>query len=213
MVRLERDFFRQDPVMCARSLVGASFSWDGCSGVVVETEAYAEVGDAACHTFSRPSARRFVAEHDAGTAYVYLNYGVHWLTNVLVKGPERSGFVLLRALRPSSGIPFMRRRRGKERIEDLCSGPGKLSAALGIGRPDHGACLVSDPDRGFFSVPASPPPDIVTDRRVGISAATALPWRFLERDSPFVSVKPRSAAPGPETPAARRSRRRTPSPP
>jgi len=213
MLRVERDFFRRDPVTCARELIGMEFTWEGCSGIIVETEAYAEVGDAACHTFFRPSARRFVRGQDAGTAYVYLNYGVHWLTNVLVKSDSGSGFVLLRALVPISGIDTMRCRRAKDRLTDLCSGPGKLSAALGIAGSAHGSCLVSQPDRGFSAGADHQPPDIVADLRIGISADIALPWRFLARDSPFVSVKPRCASAGPGNPPIRRSRPRSPSPP
>ena len=166
------------------------FIWDGCGGIVVEAEAYAEHGDAACHTFFRPSARRFVADAEPGAAYVYINYGIHWLTNVLIKGGPVNGFVLLRALKPTLGIDLMRARRSKERLTDLCSGPGKLSAALGIGVADHGSSLVSSPERGFF--PCAQPVEVIADVRIGISSATTLPWRFLATGSEFVSVKPRA---------------------
>ena len=89
------DFFQRDPVTCARDLLGAELRWNGCSGIVVETEAYAEHGDEACHTFSRKGARQFVEEHEAGAAYVYLNYGMYWLSNVLVKSDQGNGFVLI----------------------------------------------------------------------------------------------------------------------
>ena len=129
---LERSFFERDVLSCARELIGAIFRWNDCAGVVVETEAYSEHGDEACHTFFRPSARAFVESHDPGAAYVYMNYGMYWLTNVLVKNPETGerGFVLLRGLEPVSGFRKMRRRRNKDRERDLCSGPGKLSMAL-----------------------------------------------------------------------------------
>ena len=194
-MKLRSDFFQRDPVVCARELIGMEFHWDGCAGIVVETEAYAEQGDAACHTFFRPSARKFVAESEPGTAYVYLNYGMYWLTNVLVKGGPVSGFVLIRALEPVAGIELMRQRRRKERLTDLCSGPGKLSAAFGIGAAHHGINLVTPqtPHRGFFR--GQTPPEVITDVRIGISSATDLPWRFLAADSSFVSVKPRSGTP------------------
>jgi DNA-3-methyladenine glycosylase len=108
---IPREFFTQSPVECARALVGCEIVWGNCRGLVVECEAYAAVGDPACHTFSRPSAREFVARHQAGAAYVYLNYGMHWMLNVLVKGGTEDGFVLFRAIEPTVGIAAMTRRR------------------------------------------------------------------------------------------------------
>ena len=91
------------PLECARALIGCELSWNDCAGLIVETEAYAVINDEACHTFSRPSTRAFVERHPAGTAYVYLNYGVHWLLNVLVKGGPEDGIILIRALEPTRG--------------------------------------------------------------------------------------------------------------
>ncbi len=85
---LERGFFERGVVACARGLVGCRLVWGGCAGVIVETEAYAEHGDKACHTASRPSARAFIRDHDAGAAYVYFNYGMHWMLNVLTKARD-----------------------------------------------------------------------------------------------------------------------------
>lgn len=198
---LGRSFFERDPVDCARELVGMEFRWGNCSGIVVETEAYAEVGDEACHTFFRPSARDFVASHPAGTAYVYLNYGMYWLTNVLVKNPDTGdrGFVLLRALEPRRGQGLMRRRRRKERDRDLCSGPGKLSMALGIHGDHHGTSLVEAEKpgparRGFFTPDGTGSGTSVSgwkveaDRRIGINRSQELAWRFLVPGNPHVSV-------------------------
>ncbi len=193
MQQLDEGFFSRDPLVCARELVGASFRWGACAGRVVETEAYAEHGDEACHTYHRPTAREFVAGEPAGTAYVYLNYGMYWLMNVLCKCPksDKNGFVLLRALEPTEGIAKMQERRSREKLTELCSGPGKLSMALGIGREDHGRSLVASAQHGFFRPLETglPAIDVLDDIRVGISAAQELPWRFLERDCPHVSVK------------------------
>jgi len=211
---LPPDFFRRDPVVCARELIGMEFVWDGCGGIIVETEAYAETGDAACHTFFRPSARRFVSEAEPGTAYIYLNYGMYWLTNVLVKGGSVNGFVLIRALEPTIGIDLMRQRRGKDRLTDLCSGPGKLSAALGIGSGHHGTSLTGSPDRGFL--PRTTQIEVAADVRIGISSATDLPWRFLAAGSEYVSVKPRGAvrqSPDPAVPGSRPRKARRPQSP
>src|SRR5262245_50790706 len=115
MTPLPREFFQQDPVTCARELIGCTLVWGKCSGIIVETEAYSAVGDEASHTWSRPSARAFVAEHRAGAAYVYFNYGMYWMLNVLVKGGAEDGFVLFRAIEPGAGAKLMARRRAAAR--------------------------------------------------------------------------------------------------
>jgi DNA-3-methyladenine glycosylase len=184
MARLTPAFFQRDPVVCARELIGARFIWDGCEGRIVETEAYAAEGDEACHTFFRPGARAFVEAHPAGTAYVYLNYGIHWLFNVLVKGSEGNGFVLFRALEPINGIETMLQRRGGGRMTNLCSGPGKLTRALGIDGSVHGQPFLEATSRAIISGPVIP---VVAGERVGISRAQAHPWRFYEPENAHVS--------------------------
>lgn len=178
MRSLDTDFFRRDPVVCARELIGAVFEWDGCCGTVIETEAYAAEGDPACHTFARPSAREFVEAHDAGTAYVYLNYGVHWLFNVLVKGPDGAGFVLLRALEPLVGLDLMRLRRPGRTDRELCKGPGCLTKALEIDGSVHGKDFMRSESRRFL---VGQTPEVVADGRIGISRAQEFSWRFSEK--------------------------------
>lgn len=184
--KLTSDDFRQHPTEVARGLIGARLVCGGCAGTVVETEAYAAVGDEAAHTFFRPSAREFVAGHAPGAAYVYLNYGMYWLANILVKGPGGAGFVLLRALEPQRGLATMRRRRGRDAARDLCSGPGKLTIAMGIDGRDHGGSFVAAGARFWFE-PATEPAEVESDVRVGISRAQDLPWRYLAKGSSFVS--------------------------
>jgi DNA-3-methyladenine glycosylase len=179
------NFFRRDPVTCARELIGAELIWGRCSGIVVEVEAYAGTDDQASHTFSRPSARTFIERNKAGAAYVYFNYGVHWMLNVLVKG-EANGFVLIRALEPLRGIARMKKRRGVDDVRKLCSGPGKLTQALDIADRHHEMDLCSDPRNCFMSRPNAIV-DLIADRRIGITRSTDLHWRFTLRDSPFVS--------------------------
>lgn len=191
MKPLPETFFERAPVECAPELIGKVFRWGKTAGIIVETEAYAEQDDPACHTFDRPSARDFVNRNRAGTSYVYINYGMYWLMNVLCKCPRtgNNGFVLLRALEPTLGIGIMKKRRQKERETDLCSGPGKLSMALGIGREDHEIILAGPVTRGFFEdASARRMSCVLADRRVGISRARELPWRFLEEGNPHVSV-------------------------
>jgi DNA-3-methyladenine glycosylase len=159
--------------------------WGECSGVVVEVEAYAAIDDEAAHTFTRPSARSFIERNKAGTAYVYFNYGVHWMLNVLVKG-NANGFVLIRALEPRQGIELMKRRRGVNDLRQLCSGPGKITQAFAISGRHHEIDLCSDPRHCFVSNSRSTF-DVVADKRIGISRSAHLPWRFTLRGSPFVS--------------------------
>lgn len=190
--RLFADFFRRDPITCARELVGAQLTWGRCAGIVIETEAYCALGDEAAHTFVRPSAREFVERNEAGAAYVYFSYGVHWMLNVLVKG-KTSGFVLFRALEPTAGIGLMRKRRGVEDLKRLCSGPGKLTQALDITRRHHEMDLCADARFGFVGRRGAV--EVMADRRIGITKSPNYPWRFTLPGSPFVSVKPRNAIP------------------
>jgi DNA-3-methyladenine glycosylase len=189
---IDRTFFQRDPLTCARELVGCELVWGKCAGIVVETEAYSAVGDEACHTFARPSARAFVAKHRAGAAYVYFNYGMYWLLNVLVKGGAEEGFVLIRAIEPTRGLDAMQRRRSANRKSAIqnpklfCSGPGKLAQALGVTGAHHGTDLCKNPARCFLVRKKST--EVVADIRIGISKAAHLPWRFLLKDSPFVSA-------------------------
>ena len=193
---LARTFFQRDPLTCARELIGGELIWNDCTGIIVETEAYFALGDEAAHTFARPSARAFVENHDAGAAYVYFNYGMYWLLNVLVKGGSADGFVLFRAIEPVRGIGGMTRRRSNlkseiKNLKSLCSGPGKLTIALGVTGADHGRDFCSGKNVGFRA--SAQPVEVESDVRIGISKAAHLPWRFLLRGSEFVSAKPVAA--------------------
>jgi DNA-3-methyladenine glycosylase len=181
---LKRSFFERDPLKCARELIGCRLNWAERGGIVVETEAYDAEGDGACHTAFRPSARAFIASHQAGAAYVYFNYGAHWMLNVLVKG-TRLGFVLIRALEPLNGIDEMKKARGTENLRQLCSGPGRLARALGVTGEHHGKDLCADPAFSFSWERGSQ--RIASSRRVGLSRAAELPWRFYADGNPHVS--------------------------
>lgn len=186
---LSVSFFRRDPLICARELIGTELIWGQCSGIIVEAEAYTATNDEAAHTFTRPSARAFIERNKAGAAYVYFNYGVHWMLNVLVKG-NQDGFVLIRALEPRRGISLMKKRRAVEDEKRLCSGPGKLTQALDITDRHHEMDLCRDP-RHCFTRRANAIVDLVASRRIGITRSADFPWRFTLRDSPFVSRPPK----------------------
>jgi DNA-3-methyladenine glycosylase len=187
---LSPDFFRRDFLTVARDLVGTELVWNGASGIIVETEAYAATGDPAAHMASRPSAREFVAQMPPGAAYVYFNYGMYWLFNLLVKGGGADGLILIRALEPRTGIDLMRQRRGRDRLLDLCSGPGKLALALGIGGIHHGTPMAgAKRPSGCGLRPAPAAVEVLSDIRVGISQAQDYPWRFIAKDSPYLSVR------------------------
>lgn len=203
MTTLSREFFERDPLTVSRELIGCELFAGDCAGIVVETEAYSARNDEACHTFFRPSTRAFMEEHEPGAAYIYLNYGMHWLLNVLVKGGGGDdGFALIRAVEPLRGLETMRERRGLHAPRALCSGPGKLTQAFGITGADHGIDLCGGGHIGFRRHLKHPA--VETCLRVGITKAAHLPWRFLLKGSPFVSViaggvkpaPPRGTAPG-----------------
>ena len=185
-------FFQREPLVCARELIGAELVWGECAGVIVETEAYLAENDEACHAFFRPSVREFIERNRGGAAYIYLNYGVHWMLNVLVKGGSADGFVLIRAMEPTRGLELMKQRRGVESERQLCSGPGKLTQALVIKKADHERDLCSDPSH-CFRLGDRAPVEVVADERIGITRAADFPWRFTLRGSPFVSRAVRAA--------------------
>jgi DNA-3-methyladenine glycosylase len=201
-------FFERDPLICARELIGADLIWGNCSGVLVETEAYNAINDEACHTFMRPSTRAFIERNKAGAAYVYFNYGMHWMLNVLVKGRE-NGFVLIRALEPKAGIERMKKRRKLDDVKRLCSGPGKLTQALDITNRHHEMDLCADPRHCFVQNPETAAAKVVADQRIGITRSAHLPWRFTLHGSPFVSAPVKLEGGAPATPTRRERDRRS----
>ena len=184
------DFFARDALVCAQDLLGCTLHHRDCSGIVVETEAYRAVGDEACHTFFKRNARTFVDVNETGACYIYLNYGVHWLLNILTRSTTGDeGFVLIRAVEPITGLTDMHQRRTKSKKlkdADLCSGPGKLTQAMGIGPGYHETDLTSPTSEVFFTARTSVP-DIVTGPRIGITKATDLPWRYGIKGSKHLS--------------------------
>ena len=180
------EFFERSVHEVARDLVGCTLMHGDCGGVIVETESY-ERDDPACHAYVGRTARNEVLFGPPGRAYVYLSYGIHSLLNAVAEPDGQAAAVLIRALEPSVGIEAMRRRRGRERHEELCSGPGKLTEALGVGLADNGASLDEPP---FAILPrdgAWRGVEVTIGPRIGISKAIENPWRFCAAGSRFVS--------------------------
>ena len=186
MSALGADFFERSVHDVARDLVGCELRFDGVGGVIVEVEAY-ERDDPACHAHVGLTPRTATLFGPPGRAYVYLSYGIHSCLNFVCEPEGRAAAVLIRALEPRWGVEEMRRRRGREALRDLCSGPGKLTEALGIGLDLDHAPL----DEAPFEV--HPPADewagveVGCGPRIGITRAAELPWRFGARDSGYLS--------------------------
>ena len=181
---MSQAFFARDVHLVARDLVGSLLTVDGVGGIVVECEAY-QRDDPASHSFSGPTARNATMFGPAGRAYIYRSYGIHWMLN-LVCGVEEgdASAVLVRALEPTVGLEQMRARRGLVPDALLCSGPGRLAQALGVGPDLDGEAVGGG---RIELVPASAPAVLVTAPRVGISRATEQPWRYLSAGSPYAS--------------------------
>jgi DNA-3-methyladenine glycosylase len=182
--RLERAFFERSVHEVARDLIGCRLFFDGVGGTIVETESY-ERDDPACHAYVGLTDRTEVLFGPPGRAYVYLSYGIHSLLNFVAEPDGEAAAVLIRALQPSAGLEAMRARRGERPEAELCSGPGKLTEALGIGLELNGADLGRDPF--LLLEPEGAPPPVVTGPRIGITKAVERPWRFCAAGSEFVS--------------------------
>jgi DNA-3-methyladenine glycosylase len=184
---LPAGFYARPVLEVARDLIGcvvehASAGEPPTSGVIVETEAYHD-SEPACHAFVGLTPRTRVLFGPPGRAYIYRSYGIHALLNAVCEQEGIGAAVLIRALQPLEGIEAMRTRRGAivdrpVRDEDLCSGPGKLTQALGIELSENGGDLEAGPVRIFPREPAWREPHILAGTRIGITKAVELPWRF-----------------------------------
>jgi DNA-3-methyladenine glycosylase len=180
------EFYSRPVLEVARDLIGCVVSHGDCSGVIVETEAYHD-SEPACHAFVGLTPRTETLFGAPGRAYVYRSYGIHALLNA-VSEPEGVGAaVLIRALEPTAGVEVMRERRGVGRVEELCSGPGKLTQALGISLEHNRADLLSGPVVISERLEAWRDVQIVLSTRIGITKAAELPWRFSVAANGFVS--------------------------
>ena len=187
-----RAFFDRPPDVVAEDLIGCEVSIGGAGGVVVEAEAYGQ-DDPASHSHRGPTPRCQAMFGPPATIYVYLIHGIHWCLNLVCEEEGRGAAVLIRAIEPTHGLDAMRARRGVDDDRILCAGPGRLTQALGItgaldGLGTRAAGLHVGRRRDTVEVARVP--------RIGISAATDLPWRMVARGSRFVSRPiPRSLTP------------------
>src|SRR5438270_3817698 len=129
--RLRKSFFDRSVHDVAPELIGATLLFNGTGGIIVEVEAYHHTEPAA-HSYNGLTARNAVMFGPAGYAYVYRSYGIHWCVNFVCEGVGSAAAVLIRALEPAEGLAAMQRRRRTEDLRFLCSGPGRLTEALGI---------------------------------------------------------------------------------
>jgi len=188
--RLLREFFARDPVVLARDLLGRVLFYKTPEGLlagrIVETEAYTGAADPASHAFRGPTARNAVMFGPAGHAYVYFTYGMHYCLNVTAEAPGTAGAVLLRALEPLAGVEMMRARGDHGPESRLLSGPGKIGRAFGLSLDDNGRDFTRGP-LGLAAGTPVPTREVAISRRIGISRAVDLPYRFAVVSSRSVS--------------------------
>jgi DNA-3-methyladenine glycosylase len=179
---LDRSFYTRPVLEVARDLVGCVVCHEDTAGRIVETEAYHQE-EPACHAFVGLTARTRPLFGPAGIAYVYRSYGIHALLNAVCDEDGVGAAVLIRALEPVENLDLMRERRGVERDVELCSGPGKLTQALGIGLALNETSLLDGPIELLPPPDGAPEPLMISGERVGISRAVELPWRFCDANA------------------------------
>lgn len=194
--KITRDFYQKDAVTVARDLLGLVLVHETkegiAKGIIVETEAYMGLKDAAAHSYkNNRSGRTNVQYGDGGYAYIYLIYGMYYCMNIVTNEVNTPEVVLLRALEPIEGIDLMKKRRGTDKIMNLCSGPGKLCSAMGVNQDNYGMDLCGN--RMYLEKPADYElNEIVASKRINIDYAGEAKdylWRFTIKDNKYISVK------------------------
>jgi DNA-3-methyladenine glycosylase len=182
-MRVDRGFFARSVHEVAPDLIGVTLLVDGIGGRIVEVEAY-DHEDPAAHGYRGRTARNASMFGPPGHAYVYRSYGIHWCVNFVCEDEGSAAAVLIRALEPTHGVDVMRERRKADDVRALCSGPGKLTQALGIAGEHDGLPLDQPP---FELVARDAEPEIAVGLRIGISKAVEQPWRYGLAGSRFLS--------------------------
>lgn len=192
-MKLTREFYLRPALSVARDLIGKRLvhvTPEGTAkGIIVETEAYLGKTDPAAHSYKAPPTGRTAIQYGpGGYAYIYTIYGLHCCMNVVTNLPQVPEVVLIRALEPVDGLPLMAARRHSQNRYALCSGPGKLTQAMGITKADYGKDLCGDT---LYIEDIGAVPEIAATRRINIDyagEAASYPWRFVWKGSPFLSV-------------------------
>ena len=200
MATLPPEFYARPVLQVARELIGCTVEHGDTAGVIVETEAYHE-SEPACHAFIGITPRTRTLFGPPGRAYVYRSYGIHALLNAVCEPEGVGAAVLIRALEPVRGLERMRARRGqiaagRARERDLCSGPGKLTQALGVSLAENGSELHAGPVRILEPPTGGRAPAVIEGTRIGITRAVDLRWRFCAAESVHVSAVRAGAPPG-----------------
>jgi len=183
MPRLRKSFFNRSVHEVAPELIGATLLFNGVGGAIVEVEAYHHT-DPSAHSYGGETARNAVMFGPPGYAYVYRSYGIHWCVNFVCERAGSASAVLIRALEPTESLPAMHRRRRTADVRLLCSGPGRLTEALGITRA-HNALPLDAPPFELWARKGEP--QIAAGVRIGITKAVDLPWRYGLKGSRFLS--------------------------
>jgi DNA-3-methyladenine glycosylase len=183
MPRLRKSFFNRSVHEVAPDLIGATLLFRGIGGIIVEVEAYHHT-DPAAHSYGGETQRNAVMFGPAGYAYVYRSYGIHWCVNFVCEPAGSASAVLIRAIEPTEGLAAMQRRRGTKDARLLCSGPGRLTEALGITHAQNGCALDAAP---FELRAREGTVDVVAGVRIGLTKAVEQPWRYGLAGSRFVS--------------------------
>ena len=185
-MQMGQNFFNKPTVELAKALLGKYLVFGKLKGKIVETEAYLFHNDPGCHACRGLTARNAPMFGEAGRTYVYLIYGMYHCLNI-VSGKKGEGeAVLIRALEPVEGIELMKKRRKIDKIENLCSGPGKLTQALGITKAHNNLSLFNGMLQIFNSADK---PEIASSTRIGLSAGADLELRFYIKGNRFISKK------------------------
>jgi DNA-3-methyladenine glycosylase len=202
-MKLRREFYDRPTLAVARDLLGKVLvhrrNGVVTSGAIVEVEAYIGESDPACHAAPGPTRRNAPLYGPPGFAYVYLNYGIHCLVNVVTEAEQQPAAVLIRALEPVDGIETMRRRRGRTMKgrralngrslsdHELCRGPGNVTMAMGITLAQNQMDLVGP--QLFIEERGVNVAGVQWSGRIGIRVGTDRPWRAYVHNHPAVSAR------------------------
>ena len=184
MTILPREFYSKDTVKVARNLLGKKIvrkiGRHELSGIITETEAYRYKDDPASHAFNKITDRNRIMFGEVGSAYVYFTYGMHYCFNVVARSPNTAaGAVLIRAIKPETGVDIMQENRGDVSLKNISNGPAKLAQSLAITKEHYGVDLTKRSD--MYISTGIRPVKIISSTRVGISKATDKLWNFKIR--------------------------------